>query len=147
MTVFQCQDTEFIDKINETKFPGVGQICDGLKSWEWKFAKTPPFSLKRNFITNFRGLEFSLHVNISVTKGTLTGIRFEYSESKNLDNLIFLKLQDGLEGVRLDKNDVINCLTEVKTDCITDGLYTLETGNKIDWFLLCILKTLGLTSD
>lgn len=108
-------DQQGFQLINPTEewFPGLTQIYNDLRSWEWIYGKTPKFSLKRSFPL-LNSNKNDVNVKINVENGLVNGMNLELSG-------------DEIKIVSLEGEKFTNVTNELK---ITLGENELNDDNK-----------------
>lgn len=127
-------------------FPGVENHLTELKSWEWIFGKTPPFSIHRVFKGKANTVNV-LDVKVNIAKGRIHNLQLNelnVLHAKYIDSRVFLMVRVGLEEVRLCPNEVRKSLSQVKMEWIAEQLYTVDTHQYLDWLLQCVMETLSI---
>ena len=77
----------YINPLCEDEFPGVTEFANRLQTWEWRFGKSPDFSIERNFSGRFANSHpYSVQVKLAVKKGRLATLEVEI-DSSELDQL------------------------------------------------------------
>ncbi|BFZ21420.1 hypothetical protein BsWGS_24459 [Bradybaena similaris] len=77
------QNFRFIDPVNEVEFPGVKDILNRLKSWDWIYGKTPKFSLHRTFSGHkFQDDFCTLTITINIEKGHVASVSLHLNNEK-----------------------------------------------------------------
>ena len=102
---------QFVDPTNSKHFPSLIECYREMTSWEWIYAKTPKFTIKRSF--KFESTKFQ--VIIQVHKGVIDSIDIATSSE---DNLLFSSaidaVLDKLLGTRFWPEDVVDSLKRVE---------------------------------
>ncbi|RUS91632.1 hypothetical protein EGW08_000605 [Elysia chlorotica] len=134
----------YLNPLCETEFPGVTDIARRLQTWEWRFAKSPDFSIERNFTGHtYKSLPYSVQVKLAVRKGALTSleVRVDNPELEQLDQLInqFCRDHSGFllmhENVKTFEDKFLYCFSESSNKQIE---YVSEARR----ILKCILSSL-----
>ncbi|XP_053376147.1 lipoyltransferase 1, mitochondrial-like [Mercenaria mercenaria] len=142
----QMRSVQTVDPHDTNLFPGVDNHLTELKSWEWIFGKTPPFSIQRTFHGKTETMNI-LSVNVDITKGRIHNLQLKelnVLNSKDIDSRVFLTLRIGIEDTKLCPNEVRKSLSKVKMEWIADQLYTVDTREYLDWLLQCVMETLAI---
>lgn len=140
----QSSTLKYVDPCDKSIFPGVDKHLMELKSWDWIFAKTPPFSIQRSFQEEFSKAVTSLEVSLNVTKGKLHNLDLKVEQPAAIDPKVFIALKVGMEGTKFSRSEINKNLSLVKMEWIASKLYTVVTHSVLDWILLCILETVSL---
>lgn len=56
-------------------FPGIDKVCTELKSWQWNFAKSPDFTLRKKYTEP--EYPTNLELELFVSKGTVQSVKLE----------------------------------------------------------------------
>jgi hypothetical protein len=134
--------------LDKNLFDGVEKHLAELKSWEWIFGKTPPFSIERTFYSKRNNMNV-LNVNVDVTKGRIHNLKLEELNILNNTKVgrSFLTLRIGLEETKLCPNEVRKNLSNVKMEWIAQQVYTVQTHEYLDWVLQCVMETFAIFSE
>ncbi|XP_076437959.1 lipoyl amidotransferase LIPT1, mitochondrial-like [Babylonia areolata] len=78
------EEVTAVDPTDEGRFPGVTAIQRRLRSWEWVFGKTPPFSITRIFAQTVQDgssayAQYSLRTAVEIEKGRIHNISLTLS--------------------------------------------------------------------
>ena len=134
----------YLNPLCEEDFPGVTDIAYKLQTWEWRFGKSPDFSIHRNFTgQTFKSRPYSIQVNVAVRKGALTSIEIgvDNPDLELLDCLInqFCKDHSGFllmhDNVKDFESKFLYCFSESE-----DG--QSEYVTEAQWILKCIVSSL-----
>ncbi|XP_053409159.1 lipoyltransferase 1, mitochondrial-like [Mercenaria mercenaria] len=142
----QIRSVQTVDPHDMDLFPGVDNHLTELKSWEWIFGKTPPFSIQRTFHGKTETMNI-LNVNVDITKGRIHNLQLKelnVLNAKDIDSRVFLMLRIEIEDTKLCPNEVRKSLSKVKMEWIADQLYTVDTREYLDWLLQCVMETLAI---
>ncbi|XP_060607008.1 lipoyltransferase 1, mitochondrial-like [Ruditapes philippinarum] len=144
----QTKRIQSVNPLDENLFDGVEKHLAELKSWEWIFGKTPPFSIERTFYSKRNNMNV-LNVNVDVTKGRIHNLKLEELNILNNTKVgrSFLTLRIGLEETKLCPNEVRKNLSDVKMEWIAQQVYTVQTHEYLDWVLQCVMETFAIFSE
>ena len=134
---------EYINPLDESVFPGITKYYNELLAWDWVYGKTPPFTITRNFKKLIKTVENIICFESKIEKGKIHNLQINTYNIAPVNPKVFTTLQLGLEGIRLDDQDVLKALSHVKMEWIQHRLYTTENHDLLDWLLLCVIETLG----
>lgn len=125
----------------------MAKIGHHLKSWEWVYGKTPPFTISRTFVNMFKHVEsdahFSLRINLTISKGRIDKIDCklskEYHRQQKVVDLPLRLLQFvNLVGHPVEKQE-IERLWEASRQKIMD-LQGEEDYAILVWGLSCLVQ-------
>ena len=160
----------FIDPTDESKFPGITAIITRLKSWDWIFGKTPPFTISRSFVKGFASVNnafslatesngiiskypiYMLQINIEIMHGVIQGIDVKClgksSESSNpvLIPYNFLDINDIFVGIKVELDIHKKLLIDL---CVSISGYNITKYEKclFCWAIMCFFKCLPFESQ
>ncbi|CAL1287096.1 unnamed protein product [Larinioides sclopetarius] len=76
--MYEVQDDHvFCIHPDEDIFPGINQIQEELKSWQWRFGHTPKFSITKSFQIETKGLASSVEIIMNINKGKIESISLD----------------------------------------------------------------------
>ena len=84
LLVICLQEFALVDPTDQSRFPGVTSIQRRFASWDWVFAKSPPFSITRTFAKSVEDSgaqysEYSMRTKIVIEKGKVKSVSVELS--------------------------------------------------------------------
>ena len=114
---------QYVDPANERIFPKLYDSYQELKSWQWRFGKTPKFTIRRAFTHNTTLLEITIEVN----KGKIDDIDITVSGDTNASL----------------SSDTIAISTELFATKfwpanVAESLQRVNVSDKNRWLVLCI---------
>lgn len=138
-----------VDPLDKNLFNGVENSLTELRSWEWIFGKTPPFSIERTFYSKTKNMNV-LNISVDVTKGRIHNLKLNelnLVKANGVNGKSFLALKIGLEETKLCPNEVRKSLSNVKMEWIAQQVYTVNTHEYLDWVLQCVMETFAIFSE
>ncbi|KAF8795650.1 Lipoyltransferase 1 like protein [Argiope bruennichi] len=76
--VYEVQDDHvFYINPNENVFPGINQIQEELKSWDWCFGHTPRFTITKSFQIKAKNPVVNVEILMSINKGKIENISLD----------------------------------------------------------------------
>ncbi|GFU24097.1 uncharacterized protein TNCV_2006921 [Trichonephila clavipes] len=70
--------------------PGINKITEELKSWEWRFGRTPQFSITKSFPISFlvsdletKSPVFNIEITLNIVKGRIESVNLSPQILKN----------------------------------------------------------------
>ena len=101
----------FINPLDEKLFPGVTKIKEDFEEWQWKFGKTPKFSIDRDFTGHtFNENNCEIRISITVEKGKVSKLDL-IEKSQVMDGITSLVqafYQEHLVGEELTQTNLCN---------------------------------------
>ena len=103
---------EYVDPLDEHKFPGIHHLRSVLRSWDWIYGHTPKFNIDRTFTCHVCGLDVLMTVCATVERGCITsaGIKPSVCHPQHLNYVSILcrAACNALNGVRFWPDSVAN---------------------------------------
>ena len=130
-----------VDPLDESIFPGIGDLQIDLQSWNWIFGKTPKFSVEKKFSidsVNDDAIAASFHVVVNLDKGRITSVsvRLIGDENSSAESIIescqFLedRLNETLTNVEFRAQIVSLYLAKLADELMTSSpIVRLGTGS------------------
>ena len=118
----------YVNPLDDETFPGISETVKQLQSWEWIYAKTPEFRVKRGFLQYVDGLGFhDVDIEIQVSHGRIKQVTLE---SKSLQTVVDLEkyFNAVLKSQRFCKATVVK-----RFDSCADVLCDVESSLKVSW--------------
>ena len=88
---------------SETWFPGLGELRKNFASWEWRFGRTPKFSVQKSIQLKSEDQEHDIKVKIDVDKGIIEDINLMLPNDEAIPVVSSLRgtpyMEDKLQGV------------------------------------------------
>ena len=117
----------YIDPSNKMQFPGIHTLKTKLKSWEWRFGKTPPFSIsKQHNIVTSSNQHLQVVLNLNITKGCVETCRLHFRQ-RHID-----ELSQNVDYATLDIDSVIQNTNDMCFMNITAGVMIQLEGKQFD---------------
>ncbi|KAF2883501.1 hypothetical protein ILUMI_22674 [Ignelater luminosus] len=113
----------------EQQFPGITEIRDTLRDWEWCYGKTPKFSVTKSFIGNFNSISKNLKFTINIEQGRINDMILYVPSGEE-------KVITSLKGQKFTE-DIINCL-----ECPLSGEENNLVDDKDRLVIECIRKVM-----
>ncbi|XP_052229194.1 lipoyltransferase 1, mitochondrial-like isoform X2 [Dreissena polymorpha] len=142
----EAATVSYADALDETQYPGLAALRAEISSWEWTFAKTPPFTINRRLSPTERGNAL-IDISIKVRQGLICEAELQVLQCSGAHPQWFLTLKNGIQGVKFDKESVINALSGVKSQWINEDLYGSQQADFLDWLLLAVMQTTGVANS
>lgn len=113
--------------INPTEkwFPGLDELREGFSSWDWRFGKTPKFSVQKDIELKSGDELHKLKLNVDVEKGLIQRIDLIMKNSTDM-----MPIVSSLIGKPYDENNfekIFNALAEVSSESFRNVL-KVENG-------------------
>ncbi|KAK3576921.1 hypothetical protein CHS0354_017599 [Potamilus streckersoni] len=131
---------EYVNPIDEVKYPGVTRKLEELRSWEWIFGRTPDFSLQRTYTATLSGKPISFSLNLKFRKGRI--MELNVSDICSWYGSWRETLQKGFQDCRYFRADICARVSSVKMNWILADIYNNTSSTFLDWTLHCLLASL-----
>lgn len=112
----------------EQQFPGLTEIRDTLKDWEWCYGKTPKFSVTKSFVGNSNSISENLKFTMNIEQGRINDVVLYVPLGEK-------KVITSLKGQKFTE-DIINCLEYALSE---DGL----VDDKDKFVIECIRQVMA----
>ena len=143
--LFQKPSVETVNPADDTRYPGIQKHLNDLKSWDWIYGKTPPFTIERNFVNKFSNENnTTADLKVRIEKGHVTNLHMNLLPEESVNFDCIQSLESSLEGCRLCREDVTSQLSQIKIDWISRNCYSIQTQKVLDWCLQCVLQGLSV---
>ncbi|KAL3892335.1 hypothetical protein ACJMK2_004551 [Sinanodonta woodiana] len=131
---------EYVNPIDEMKYPGVTKKMEELRSWEWIYGRTPDFSLQRMYTATINDKPLSFSLKIKFKKGRIAELNVSdicswYGNWRET-------LEKGFQDCRYCRADVYARASSVKMDWILADVYNVTSSTFLDWTLHCLHTSL-----
>ncbi|GFS14771.1 lipoyltransferase 1, mitochondrial [Elysia marginata] len=134
----------YINPLCEEEFPGVSDLASRLRTWDWRFGKSPDFSIERNFTDqNFKSHPYSVKVKLTVSKGALNALEVKL-DNPELEQLGCLINQFCVENLGFPlKHDSLKDFENKFCYCFSESTDKQNQHvREARWVLQCILSCL-----
>lgn len=132
----QKPSVETVNPADDTRYPGIQKHLNDLKSWDWIYGKTPPFTIERNFVNKFSNENnTTADLKVRIEKGHVTNLHMNLLPEESVNFDCIQSLESSLEGCRLCREDVTSQLSQIKIDWISRNCYSIQTQKVLDWCL------------
>lgn len=132
-----------MDPQNEDSFPGVGALSSSLREWAWIYGKSPKFSIKRSFVSNFNSKENTCDIDIHTDKGKIVNCHITVTGGTQCLYKSAQQASEKLTDKNLENTELTSCFKELLHSCS----YTYSAGSEsssCDWLIKCIRNSLPI---